>query len=288
MFKFLNDNYKTQFKHSVVIAFSAAFLCVETLVLAGFGAFDSAMQLLPYVVALISACIIVYNLPYLLRFNKSLWQYLMLHRNARGILFLFLVAGGGITLRHSFYLHHAFIFLTASALAIAATYFYIKPPFSKYVRSHFFLKNIILITVYSVATVLLPLLFVQQPISDAGVWLIFLRRTLFIGALLIPFEMRDMDSDAQRGFSNVVNFSGIANSKMFALMLLLLFMAVAWYQFSFNAFFLALNVSAIISVLLIFLYQNEKKISKNLLLLIDSMPLLQGLLVIGVSLLSSI
>lgn len=111
-------------------------------------------------------------------------------------------------------------------------------PFIPYRRKYIRLRDvpgikIFLITlVLGVTTVLLPVLAYSDPgaLTRSDVVFIFIRRMLFIFAITIPFDIRDMEYDELKGTRTIPVIYGIRTAKTIALSALALFVALGMIQ----------------------------------------------------------
>lgn len=98
---------------------------------------------------------------------------------------------------------------------------YIIPLGSKQVnlRSLSTIKIFIVALVWSLTTVIIPMNDILSE-SNPSKWITLLQRFLFVLALILPFEIRDMDSDAEK-LQTLPRRLGVRNTKIFGYLLLL-------------------------------------------------------------------
>ncbi|MBK0380398.1 hypothetical protein I5M19_13825 [Mucilaginibacter sp. SD-g] len=120
------------------------------------------------------------------------------------------------------------------------------------------LKSLLITFVWTLSCVLLPVLEAQDlhlaDVSIRNLTILVAKRFLFIGALTIPFDIRDLFHDRQTGVKTIPVAWGEKNAILFCQLLLgsyivLLFM---FRNSGFNADFLALSLSAVLTGWLIF------------------------------------
>jgi 4-hydroxybenzoate polyprenyltransferase len=151
------------------------------------------------------------------------------------------------------------------------------------------IKIFLIALVLGLTTVMLPALAYERmdDLYKPSLLFVFFRRMLFIFAITIPFDIRDMEYDAANGTRTIPVVFGIKRAKMLALIALVLMVVLEVVQYilfpSVNLFyFLALAVSALISAIVILLTQHERK-EGFYSFFTEGMMLLQCLLVIGAS-----
>lgn len=127
-------------------------------------------------------------------------------------------------------------------------------------REIFFIKIFIISTVWALATVLLPAM--DLDFFPAGTWLLFVERILFIFAITIPFEIRDMEQEKRWGNTTLPVILGIRDSKRLAWLFLILYSGLVlfhWSQFSMNdGVALAMVLSALAAAWTVYLTDENK------------------------------
>jgi hypothetical protein len=107
---------------------------------------------------------------------------------------------------------------------------------------------------WSIVTVLLPIKEFDLEFSEE-VYLVFLQRFLFIIALILPFEIRDLSLDSMK-LKTVPQKIGTQKTKIYGFVLLLLFFSVEYFKF--KPLFLT-SLTVLIVTLLFLLYSNERQ-----------------------------
>ena len=125
--------------------------------------------------------------------------------------------------------------LPISTLLLAAffglfTVFYAVPifPGKKNLRSLKGVKIFVIAFVVAGLTVWVPLVAQQRP-ADALVAVVFLQRCVFIVALLLPFEIRDLKFD-EAELGTIPQRIGVKNAKTLGFCLLGAFVAIEWFK----------------------------------------------------------
>ncbi len=103
----------------------------------------------------------------------------------------------------------------------------------KNLRSMASLKLFLITATWAGITVLFPLIQNEVPI-DSHVWMIFFQRSLFILAITIPFDIRDMQDD-QEQLKTIPQLFGIFNSKFIAGIALFLLLILEFFTIPFDA-----------------------------------------------------
>ena len=150
------------------------------------------------------------------------------------------------------------------------------------------IKIITISLVLGLTTVLLPV-FVLDDLSlikRPEVIMVFFRRVLFIFAITIPFDIRDVDYDGANGTRTIPVVYGIAKAKTIAVIALFLFFISAAVQYfvipNSNPYYsISLSISTGMSILAILL-TNEKRKDVYYSFFVEGMMLLQCLLVMAV------
>jgi 4-hydroxybenzoate polyprenyltransferase len=112
--------------------------------------------------------------------------------------------------------------------------------------------------------------------------LLLLERLLFIGALAILFDLRDITADRKMGLKTIPNQIGERKSLLLSNSLLGFFLLVSFYYYN-TTNFLYLFPSALISFLILLYLINSSKIKLNTFyhsFYLDGAILLHGLLII--------
>ncbi len=126
------------------------------------------------------------------------------------------------------------------------------------------LKQFLITLVWTMSTVLLPILEAQHfnltTISLRDTTILIAKRFLYIGALTIPFDIRDLFEDRQSGLKTVPVVWGEKNAYLFCQALLAGYIVLLFLfrNDGFNPDFFALTVTAILTGWLIFKSKWEK------------------------------
>lgn len=143
----------------------------------------------------------------------------------------FLIAGLAMTVI-SLCLMPAIVQLWSIGLGVFAfSYFLPVLPFKnkKRIRDFGWLKIAVLALVWTTATAILPILYWQKNIADYPFEVIL--RLLFIFALCVLFDIRDMQKDLENNISTLPNKVGIRNSYGLIHLSLLMFIIVSLVQY---------------------------------------------------------
>jgi 4-hydroxybenzoate polyprenyltransferase len=149
-----------------------------------------------------------------------------------------------------------------------------------------FLKIFLIAFVWSCATVLLPAINLGQPILSQEVLTLLLRRMLFIFAITVPFDIRDLKADASARIKTLPTVFGLDTARSMAIAAMLIFAALVIYQYFISEqnilLCVAFLISAVVSIWLIKKPAGENK-RWHYYIGLDGMMLLQFLLVLGAS-----
>jgi 4-hydroxybenzoate polyprenyltransferase len=126
------------------------------------------------------------------------------------------------------------------------------------------LKQFLITLVWTMSTVLLPILQAQHAhlttINMRDTTILIAKRFLFIAALTVPFDIRDLFEDKQTGLKTVPVAWGEKNAYLFCQMLLAGYIVLLFLfrNNGFNHDFLALAITAVLAGWLIFKSKWEK------------------------------
>ncbi|MBD1395480.1 UbiA prenyltransferase family protein [Mucilaginibacter glaciei] len=126
------------------------------------------------------------------------------------------------------------------------------------------LKPFLITTVWTLSCVLLPILEAQDQhladISMRDITILIAKRFLLIGALTVPFDIRDLFQDKQYGLKTIAVSWGEKNAYLFCQVLLAGYVALLFLfrNNGFNADFFALTLTAVLMGWLIFRSKWEK------------------------------
>jgi 4-hydroxybenzoate polyprenyltransferase len=143
------------------------------------------------------------------------------------------------------------------------------------------MKTFLIAFVWTGATVLIPVLSEDKSFDHLQIILLFAERFTFIFAIAIPFDIRDMETDAQASLSTIPLVFGEKNAMNISNVALLLSLSIAIFHYldMKMAFILP---AYILSILTVFIFTNTKAI-KNLAFyhhgILDGSILLHGLLI---------
>jgi len=148
------------------------------------------------------------------------------------------------------------------------------------------LKQFLITLIWTMSTVLLPLMEAQHlhlsHISMRDTTILIAKRFLFIGALTIPFDIRDLFHDQQSGLKTIPVLYGEKKAYLFCLVLLAGYV-VLLFMFRNNGFspdFYALTLTAILAGWLIFKSKWEKN-EYYYSLFVDGVLILQYILLLA-------
>ena len=200
-------------------------------------------------------------------YRLHIWVYAVLGAVGCGVLFFFLKP-------------KTQLFLVIPALLSVA---YVLPLFGRKrrLRDFHWIKIFLIAIVWGVVTVILPAL-EDFYLKSLPVWLMFLERCLFVFAITIPFDIRDLKIDAHTDVKTLPAHFGVRRSKTLAYIALLLVLILVfcsyWLGFYSVAVLVLLTISAISSGILIE-YSDRAQHDYYFTGLVDGTMLIQPLLV---------
>lgn len=182
-----------------------------------------------------------------------------------------------------------FILVPVAILAITYTFPLIPTPDGlKRLRDIYWLKTFWIALAFSLFTTFLPILALQThpPIFKPTVLFIFFRNLVFLSAICIPFDIRDMHFDELKGVKTLPVLLGPVISIYISIILILLFISLICLQFLYFNMELytatALFISALFTIILL-VFAKKKRPALIYPLLFDSAMVLQYLLVLAFS-----
>lgn len=143
--------------------------------------------------------------------------------------------------------------IVAVLASFTALYGFVNIPFTnpkRKLRDFGLLKTLFVAIVWSVTTVIVPL---ENSFVEPGMLVfLLLRRFLFIVALTMVFEIKDMKGDSEYGLKTLPMIFGVSNTKLVAQLILFLLMLINLIQYFFFDIslknMLAVNLSLIVSI----------------------------------------
>lgn len=176
------------------------------------------------------------------------------------------------------------VLITLSPFALI-TLFYSLPIFKnqKYLfrlREIPFLKIFLISIVWSATTIILPIVQSGKSFEFVHVALMLLERFLFVFAITIPFDIRDMRGDEQSGLKTIPLVIGVKKSIALANAFTVLFLIVSLLHYYDSAYFILL--AFILSAISTLFFLNSKILQKSSFYhygILDGTMLLQGILV---------
>lgn len=135
--------------------------------------------------------------------------------------------------------------------------FYAIPIFNKRLRDISYVKIFLIAFSWSWLTAYIPAALIDQ--SGIEITLICLERFLFILAITIPFDIRDIRQDQEIALRTIVNTLGIYRSKILAVLFLLLAAVIAYYLLSIGIY----NSPLLISILIAYIISAWLVINSN-------------------------
>jgi len=171
-------------------------------------------------------------------------------------------------------------------LAAAISLAYALPIFKgKRLRDFPYVKIFFIAFVWTYVTVILPNLQAGKPI-ESNVIVLGIARLLFIFAITIPFDIRDLEIDRSMGVRTIPTALGAECARRIALYALGASFACSYFLYFHSAYSIgrlaALGISLIFAGIMV-QFSNEKRGDYYYGYVVDGMMLLQGLLVLMVN-----
>lgn len=223
--------------------------------------------------------IAVYKNPDVINVEKFRWaaEHLILLK----ILMLFSLAGQAISM---FFVKSVILYILAPLALLSLLY---SIPFQGKQKKQSSLlripgiKTFLIATVWTTATVILPVLQSGISINNTSVFLIFAERFAFIFAIAIPFDIRDMKADALAGIRTIPVTFGEKRALLVSNSMMGISLAIALFHYlAQNMIFIFIAYSVSIALTLIFI--NSRKIKDYPIYyhgILDGSIMLHGLLI---------
>lgn len=270
---------------NIYISLAAVFLTIETQIQLGM-----KPQAHPYLFIIFFATLFEYNLHRLVTIlikpdalNDEKHSWVIKYR----VPFYFLVAASLIGFLISILLAKRVVLMILAPIAII-TIFYSLPFFKRSIylfrlRDIPFLKIFLISIVWSSATILLPILQSSQVFDKTHVALMLIERFIFVFAITIPFDIRDLYIDSQSGLKTIPILVGVDMALGIANIAMVIFMLLCLFHYSGpNESFVL--YAMILSALITLVFINNKRLSNwpyYYYGLLDGTMLLQGMLVLA-------
>ncbi len=267
------------FQGNIFIAICAAAYCIETAYI-----FDLQIENLSFYLWIFFATLLAYNLHSLaaIRNSNAAGMPQLIEPFARFIhpvLTAIAALGTGYFTTHIDLGEHWIVMLITAILTIGYSYPLLFWRSKRKLREYGIAKIIILALVWTISTVFLPLQDTQW-FSNPIVWLVMARRFLFMLALCLPFDIRDVEKDKIQGIDTVPNVIGVQRTYRLINQILLLIFVLTLPAFLLGAW--GITTAILFSVLFtgtIVYLSRQNKHPLMYLGAIDGMILLQALLV---------
>ena len=153
-----------------------------------------------------------------------------------------------------------------------------------------YLKIFIISFTWSATTVLLPLIQTGQEFNTQHIGLILIERFVFVLAITIPLDIRDMEADRAANTKTIPLLLGEKKSLIISYSCILIFLAISLFHYNIlNQGFIAMAmVVSALSTFVFLKWDTAKHYSLYHYAILDGTIILQGLLVIGFYLLANL
>lgn len=169
--------------------------------------------------------IVAYNF---IKYGVEAYKYLIVSKPYHKLIQAFSFLGFGLALLFLFDLDLELWWATGVLGLLSALYAVPLLPRAKNLRSLAGLKIFIVAFVWAGFTVLFPALDADLPL-DRDFWVLFLQRFLLVLALIIPFEIRDLQWDDPR-LRTLPQQWGVKNTRLFGMSICLLFFGLTFFR----------------------------------------------------------
>jgi 4-hydroxybenzoate polyprenyltransferase len=246
-------------------------------------------QLHPYLFLIFFATLFEYNLHRLITvltnkkaINSDKHSWVKKHLKMFYLLVLISIVGFSIAILQA----KMEVLLTLMPIAVL-TLFY-STPISKRTEATMrlrqipFIKIFLISFVWSAVTILLPLVQSEKTFNHIHIFVVLLERFLFIFAITVPFDIRDMVADANSGLKTLPLLIGKRKSIALATILLFFFIVISLVHYLLTNqlfIFMAFIVSSLTTLVFI-MDTNIKNLRLYYYGILDGTILLQGILML--------
>lgn len=206
-----------------------------------------------------------------IKYGVEAKKYVLVAKKYHRAIQFFSIACLLLALYHAHFLNYN-TYMTI-AILVLLTGFYALPllPNAKNLRSWGGLKIFIVAAVWAGATVILPVLAVNQLLSW-DVWIETLQRFLLVLILLLPFEIRDLEFDSPE-LKTLPQRFGVEKTKTLGLFLTLFFFAVTFLKDEFVVNEILLKLVIALSLAFVLRITNQKKSKYFTAFWVESIPI---------------
>ncbi len=143
------------------------------------------------------------------------------------------------------------------------------------------LKIFLISLVWAATTILLPIIQSGQTFGKWHVITMLIERFIFVFAITIPFDIRDMKSDGQAGLQTIPLIIGEKRALLVANIYMLLFLVLCFFHY-YNTGIAFIVPAFVISAITTIVFLNSNKLKKMVhyhYFILDGTMLLQGILI---------
>ena len=130
-------------------------------------------------------------------------------------------------------------------------FYYLPLGFIGRLRELPFLKVFLISISWTIATVVLPLVFVGYTLFTFDVLWLFLERFVFLLAITIPFDVRDIRSDTAGGLITLPVKFGLKGSLYLSFILLMIYLGISVTHFGFGNILFVRSLCVLLVLILI-------------------------------------
>jgi 1,4-dihydroxy-2-naphthoate octaprenyltransferase len=259
---------------SVFTAFCALGLCMstESLILGSIPQINGDLHF-----AIFGGTLVIYNAPRLLPrpYGKPRTKH------ALSSWYFFFFSSGSILLARSLTALPFSVIVACGLLSVFAFAYYLPSlPYKKRLRDYGIIKIVTLTTVWTGVTAFLPMMYRQASVADFSFELLL--RFVFVFALCILFDIRDMKEDTYRSIATLPNRIGAPQAYKLVNILLLLFTILSIVQYTRYPVperVVAATITAAVTALVV-VYMKRHPNHKRFVAMTDGMMLLYAILVV--------
>lgn len=261
---------------SLYIAICTVALCLETNLL-----LKIPFQHVSFYIFVACATLLQYNLHYYIKIAepphdpRTHWSHK--YKRVHQVLIVLSLIGIVISL-FSFTPAHMYVIGMLGLLTVLYSFPLMPFATKKRLKDFGIVKIVVLTLTWTIITVWLP---VAESGWDTDIWLVFLRRFLFMGALCLAFDIRDVTNDESRQIRTIPIRIGINRTYRLIWLLLFLFVLLSVYQLFRSGNIYHFNAMMLSAMATYFVISRSKYIENDYIYLggIDGMMLLQFILV---------
>jgi len=167
------------------------------------------------------------------------------------IFFLFYSLTGVFCVIEFWILGNTLLNVLFGVLVFCTLFYYLPLGFIGRLRELPFLKVFLISFTWAITTVLVPLVFVGYPLVSFDILWLVLERFIFLLAVTIPFDVRDIRTDTAGGLITLPSKFGLKGSLYLTFLLLMIYLGISIAHFGFGNIFFVRAICVFVVLILV-------------------------------------